>query len=273
MIPGASSRLNAKPRGEATHVPRRTIHLWLLRPTLTQADLTDQLRTLPENERSRAQRFRSNTHARQWVASRLSLRRILAAYSGFAADALIIETNCRWCGHLYHGKPRLREEPSLSFSLAHTRGLLAVAITETSDVGVDLEAMSPNLRALAWDVCAPSEMAWLMSEPDTDRALVRVWVRKEAVSKAVGLGLVMPLPQVRLSGLTRRQEIAVANGQAWWVREWQLGPDLYCAVGSSEPIEEMRVFQVDDALSESAIHRELLLPLRAVIAKDQCLQP
>lgn len=97
-------------------------------------------------------------------------------------------------------KPRWRER-GCDFNLSHSGALVACALTEGGQVGVDVEIIRPVQRsALLQRIRAPSENLPL----DSDDAFFRFWTQKEAVLKAEGASGVWDMRHVRLEGLTAR---------------------------------------------------------------------
>lgn len=132
------------------------------------------------------------------------------------------------------GRPLILDSV-LCTSLSHTNGAIAIAIANALPVGVDIEAIvRPSLLDdIAAQICHPSELAALETLTDELRQadLLRLWVRKEAYLKAVGVGLawdmssfvaapgvLMPVPgssggealQVRLSAVPMHPGFEVA---------------------------------------------------------------
>ena len=108
-----------------------------------------------------------------------------------------------------HGKPSIDpdlDSSPLRFSLAHTRGLAVVAVTERADVGADVERADRIVDAakLSSRFFSPEEAAALQEMPP-DRLRGRFflyWTLKESYIKARGLGLSLPLASFsfRLAG-------------------------------------------------------------------------
>jgi 4'-phosphopantetheinyl transferase len=100
-----------------------------------------------------------------------------------------------------NGKPFITG-PSLhplKFNLTHSAGIVACAIAERMDVGVDAENMgrTSSLMDVARAVFAPEELRSLEQTRESGRAelFFTYWTLKEAYVKARGLGLSMPLDQ------------------------------------------------------------------------------
>lgn len=143
--------------------------------------------------------------------ARSALRRILARYTGLAADALRIEADAL-------GKPRLAHPGAPAFNLSHTDGLALVAVARTP-VGIDVERLRPLADApgLAHRFLAPAEAAAVAARgaEARDAAFLRVWTRKEAVLKASGHGLALDTRAIEVgTGPGRRVLALVAAREA-----------------------------------------------------------
>lgn len=109
-------------------------------------------------------------------------------------------------GHDTAGRPWVRAgaATTVRVSVSHSQGLVAVAASRHWTVGVDIEVHRPvPLATMARRWFSDLEAAWLTSQRDADRdeAFLLLWTAKEAVGKALGIGLrkhglrrIMPLP-------------------------------------------------------------------------------
>ncbi len=129
------------------------------------------------------------------------------------------------------GKPAARLEVSVS----HAGDRVAVAVCRGLAVGVDVEEVRADLDvdAIAPDVLAAEEVAWLaqLDQPDRRAAFVELWARKEAVLKGLGVGLEAPPRDLRVSGLGRRRLCALGRLERHRPRPWpyersRQGPDM-----------------------------------------------
>ncbi|MFP1746935.1 4'-phosphopantetheinyl transferase family protein [Lonsdalea quercina] len=97
------------------------------------------------------------------------------------------------------GKPFLPRHPQLHFNLSHTEAAFAFAIAQDGAVGVDVEGNRGRVehkRGVAKRFFHPDEACWLDQYCDEEayiQAFIRLWTRKEAYLKALGLGLSKPL--------------------------------------------------------------------------------
>jgi phosphopantetheinyl transferase len=99
------------------------------------------------------------------------------------------------------GKPALFPDAGLGFNAAHTGGHFAFALMQGAKVGVDIERPHPVPEALAIARDWPEpDRQWIAQDPSPDmRVFLRLWTLREAMVKAMGLGLAA-LP--RLDGVT-----------------------------------------------------------------------
>lgn len=165
---------------------------------------------LDAREIRRAERLQSDVDRRRFVAARTVLRRELG--ERLEADPAELEFSrapCRQCGGL-HGRPivlrpggSLARRADLHFSLSHSRGQGLLAISQ-APVGVDIEALpdAPMAQRLA-ALMHPHEQARILSAPEAAQPTLftRLWCRKEAYLKGVGIGLAHDATEGYLSSL------------------------------------------------------------------------
>jgi 4'-phosphopantetheinyl transferase len=180
------------------------IHLWFASPGETGDPQTPAPAglLLDDEEQTRMARLHFPEGRRLFGVSHNLVRTTLSRYSEISPGEWRFVKNA-------HGKPSIDPDldPSpLRFSLAHTRGLAVVAVTEMADVGVDVEKADRIVDAarLSSRFFSPEESAALQEMPP-DRLRGRFflyWTLKESYIKARGLGLSLPLASFsfRLAG-------------------------------------------------------------------------
>jgi 4'-phosphopantetheinyl transferase len=184
---------------------------------------------LDPHERDRLGRFRRPVDAARYLAAHALTRLTLAEVVGRPAAALAFDRTCR-CGE-QHGKPVLPGGPG--FSLTHAGDLVGVAVHPAGPVGLDVEEVREltDLAAMAAHACSPRETV-----PDVD-AFFTLWTRKEALLKAVGIGLAAPMSAITLGpsgvlGWTGED----APSAPTWLRDLHPAPGYRAAVaGFGDP--------------------------------------
>ena len=151
---------------------------------------------LDSAESARSASFRSQPARQRFIGAHVLLRTVLGEFVGVAPQNLRFDRGpC--------GKPRLASNAtdSVSFSLSHSGELALVAISATSEVGVDVERIRPIPEALgiaARVFDASSCTALREAAPEhRDATFLRHWTRLEALAKATGRGLVPLLEQTK----------------------------------------------------------------------------
>ncbi|AKZ53252.1 putative phosphopantetheinyl transferase [Streptomyces ambofaciens ATCC 23877] len=122
----------------------------------------------------------------RFAASRLLIKNTAAA-------ALAVPPEDLDLAYRLGGRPYLRGFDQIELSLSHTGDLIAVGLSRTGRIGVDVEpAERPvRLELLQTQVFTPAEARELASLPENERPgrALRLWTLKEAYSKALGQGL------------------------------------------------------------------------------------
>ncbi|MFJ1299105.1 4'-phosphopantetheinyl transferase family protein [Pseudomonadota bacterium AL_CKDN230030165-1A_HGKHYDSX7] len=167
------------------------LHGWTLD---LDADHAADWSTLACGERERAAQFRREADRRRYVQTRAGLRRLLARCLDCRPEAVPIVAGL-------HGKPQLAGAVRACFNVAHAGRLALVAIADPADVvevGVDVEACVPELDVAGMAALALTDDEQREFEGLADRqaAFYARWVEKEAVLKAIGVGVSVHLRTV-----------------------------------------------------------------------------
>lgn len=203
---------------------------WLALDTIDAARWPALARVLDAAEHARAARFYFERDRLAFIAAHALTRTILSHRFDRAPEAWHFVAGA-------HGKPDI-DDGVLRFNLSHTRGLVAVAVTEASDVGVDVERV--DRKRLGPDVTerffAPTECAYLRSLPPEawTEAAYAFWTLKEAYIKAIGLGLACPLDAFHfvLDPLAIGFSSQLADDPAQWrFQRWRPTQDHAMALG------------------------------------------
>ena len=166
-----------------------TLDLWLLD---TSADDGVDPSVLDDVERRRADALETPDLRRRYLLAHAALRHLLGQAVGLPPrDVRIVRESCPRCG-APGGRPVLGESTrSLHFSLSSSKHLVLVALASAA-VGVDVEAI-PSRRAVdeAGALLNPAEREELRDMDPEDRrsTFTRLWSRKEAYLKGIGVGV------------------------------------------------------------------------------------
>jgi 4'-phosphopantetheinyl transferase len=155
-------------------------------------------RLLSEEEKVRSNKFRFQKDKHEFITSRGFLRTVLASYIQKKPEEIKFEYSS-------FGKPSIKDNVhNLKFNLSHSNGYAVIAITESDEIGVDLEFIKSfdDLDKVAKDVFTKNELTILAGNASVKIELFfKFWTRKESMIKALGKGLLIPLNQVDVSDL------------------------------------------------------------------------
>jgi 4'-phosphopantetheinyl transferase len=221
------------------------LHVWRARIDPAPADLALLRSTLSPDERDRAARFYFEPDRERYIAARGLLRRLLGQYLQTAPAEVTFRYGPR-------GKPEV-EQPTtaqaVQFNVSHRGSYALYAFVRAREVGVDVEQLRnvSEAMAIARNHFTPAETRLLeqaTSASNGRECFFRLWTRKEAVIKAVGTGLSMPLDEFDVSsewnveGSWRVVRVPARPDTTWAVLD--LWPDVgyrgaLCLAG--EPVE------------------------------------
>lgn len=143
------------------------------------------LKNTLQDEHARAARFPRQEDSVRNLLGRTMLRKIAVHYGGMDPTQ-IIRSNT-W------GKPEL-PGCTVGCNVSHAGNQVWVAVSRYQRVGIDIALA--NATQECHDLVAglhPDEIAALRRMPDGKLATIRCWSRKEAISKATGMGIALPL--------------------------------------------------------------------------------
>ncbi|MGE0070108.1 MAG: 4'-phosphopantetheinyl transferase superfamily protein [Thiomonas sp.] len=207
MRPGAAARWHDA-TAPLSRPQRRDVHVWeidLRHPPACAFDLLDAA------EQERARRFVFAVDQSRFIAAHGWTRQILGRYLKRAPQDLQFVLGP-------YGKPALTGhsgDATLCFNLSHSLDKALLAVSHGVPLGVDIEAIRPDLpdSALASSLLSADEFAELAQLPPRQRTGVffACWTRKEACMKALGLGLALEPRTLHVGMSARRQCVALKD--------------------------------------------------------------
>ena len=169
------------------------VHVWTMRLDASLGALGDLEAGLSPAERAAQARYVRPRDRAMFALSHATRRALLGAYVGVPPSALAFATSA-------HGKPHLDAiATDVRFNVSHSGDVALLAVARGRQLGVDVEEIraSADLDAISRAQFSPCEQSDLHRAGTSDDAKVRAffacWSRKEAVIKAIGLGLSFPL--------------------------------------------------------------------------------
>lgn len=131
-----------------------------------------------------------------------------------------------------YNKPYFKDDP-VQFNISHSGEIVVCAICEKSLIGIDIEIISEiSIEDCKWQM-RENEWDAIISSDKIEESFFNYWTQKEAVIKANGLGLTIPLTTFEvLDG------IAQINDQKFFLKEIKIDERYKCYISSDRDIDE-----------------------------------
>lgn len=200
------------------------IHVWMIPLDVTEDKFESLKEILSFDEKFRLEKFRFKKDRKQYAVSHGILRILLAKYLDRKPNQIAFSKN-------QFGKPKVYGEP-IKFNLSHSSNFALVAISREVDVGVDVETITNEIDHLdiAKRYFNRSEYLEILSaqQANQKRIFYKFWTGKEAVIKAIGEGLNIPLSSFSItSNSESTQTISFLSSEnedsIWTLKQLNLG--------------------------------------------------
>ncbi|MEE8574739.1 MAG: 4'-phosphopantetheinyl transferase superfamily protein [Thermodesulfobacteriota bacterium] len=179
-----------KKRNSTLEFKSDEVHVWRAALNLSEEKLSTLKRTLSTDEITRAQRYGTKKLQTNFIAARGQLREILSLYLSTAPGEIEF-------GLSEYDKPFIKNPGAPKFNISHSGALMIVAVSEKTEVGIDIEIERESIDfiKLSRRFFSPAE-AGRIKDTESDKRkeiFFKTWTKKEAYVKAVGKGLRIPL--------------------------------------------------------------------------------
>jgi len=147
---------------------------------------------LSKKEKIQSQKFFTVNLSNKYIVTRAILRSILAKHLKIVPQDIEFVKNS-------YGKPFVRGV-KIEFNMSHSHDFACYAIGADFSIGIDIEFYNKekNIFNIAESVFNANELEFFLDLPSIERQefFFTTWTKKEAVIKAMGLGLAYPMEQV-----------------------------------------------------------------------------
>lgn len=243
MTTQTAKKSEAPPSGQTGADDLRSpapVSLWTIPLHASPQEHLEDLEVLTDQERARCARLIFEPHRVRFARARRALREILAHSIGLSMGERIEAREIELVTE-HRGKPCLApHQRHLEFNLSHSHELALLAIGQRGQLGVDLERVDPrrDIEGLARYAFSPLEQAALaaLAPPQRPAAFFRIWTRKEAYLKALGMGLHIPLESFEVTHEVKDARLLDARHEGaqphlWTMHHLALGwPDYEAAL-------------------------------------------
>lgn len=175
------------------------VQVWRIERDGAPARIDRYASLLSTDEQDDAKRLRIGQVRDNFTIGRACLRILLGNASGTDSSAISITTGP-------HGKPETSavDGHQISFNIAHSKDTVLIALSRQGAIGVDVEFLdrSTDIMEVARGNFTENESNSLeaIANPEARlKAFYRLWTRKEAIGKADGRGLLLPMASYDVS--------------------------------------------------------------------------
>lgn len=123
------------------------------------------------------------------------------------------ETNLSQLTYNEYGRPSI--PGAIDFNISHSGTLVLCAVSANESIGIDVEALKPINKTDFYNCWTPAEAKAIYHDPEEYKTFYSHWTKKEAVVKAIGNGLNIPLTDIEIKG----DLATVAHHGNWYVKE------------------------------------------------------
>src|SRR5690554_2367316 len=180
------------------------------------------LNQMPISIQEKIQRYKNWEDAHTSLVGKLLLKQGLKDIGLPKIDLSILKYN-------QFGRPYISK--NLDFNISHSKTLVACAINMKGDVGLDVEKISPIDKTDFYDCWTPKEMEEIYKDSKDYHTFYKYWTKKEALVKAVGNGLNIPLKDIEIS----TNHATVSNYGKWYFKEIIFSKKYMAHVATNEP--------------------------------------
>jgi len=226
---------------------------WVLVASWRSVDTRDKKKLLSKDELERCHRFRRDEDQQRYILAHALKRYCLSQYLGVPALDLRFSSGAK-------GKPYCTDSDAPAFNLSHSGDFVLLGMSSISHVGVDVEQLGRNVSPDIFPrVLSAEQQESLARSVDMPYEFLCYWTQKEAVSKALGLGLSIDFTTIQCSGI--EGEFETQHSKQWLLvntRKWGERHIISVASTVNEPLHTIELLHWDEQLHCANVHSEPL---------------
>jgi len=189
---------------------------------LTDANYQRYLNQMPIPIQEKIRRYKN------WEDAHTSLVGKLLLIQGLK-DIGLPKTNLSTLQYNQYGRPYISK--NIDFNISHSETLVMCAINTHGDVGIDVEKIIPIDKTDFYDCWTPKETEAIYKDTKEYHTFYTYWTKKEALVKAVGDGLNIPLKNIEI----KANHATVANHGKWYLKEISISEKYIAHIATKEP--------------------------------------
>ncbi|WP_340202407.1 4'-phosphopantetheinyl transferase family protein [Ascidiimonas sp. W6] len=137
----------------------------------------------------------------------------------------------------------------LHFSLSYTDGAVVLGVSEIGDIGIDIETIKELEDKDIISYFHPIEQQYIENSRDFVYSFYHIWVRKEALLKAIGIGLIDGLQSSNCTmNPTYYKDII------WHFKELEISKKHVCYVATKIPEDKLKIRYYNLSIQELRVY-------------------
>lgn len=197
---------------------------------LNEPTFSRYLSLLPQEMQHKVARFRLWQDAQSSLFGKLLLSRGLADL-GLPYHLSEIE-------YTTYGRPYFNN--GIDFNISHSGGCIACAFNTTGKIGIDIEEVRPVGIQDFQSLFHEDEWSDITTSDNTSHTFFHYWTAKEAIVKAEGKGLNIPLKKILV-----KNEESVLDDVTWYYQNISLHDNYMVKIASDRKITDIESIQLD----------------------------
>lgn len=162
---------------------------------------------LSSDEKKRADSFKSKKDRACFIMAHAFKRYCLSRLINVDPGSLVFSCSEK-------GKPFCENDTSLDFNISHSDSWVVFGVSTVAKIGVDIERIDRVVGEKTIAYALTSEQVLSLGGPaDSVEKMMLYWTQKEAVSKALGLGISVGFKNIECSGATGVSDAACNDQQ------------------------------------------------------------
>lgn len=224
---------------------------WVLVASLDDVDTISKKPMLWGDEIERCHRFRRQEDQQRYILAHALKRYCLSQYLQVPAHSLAFSSGAK-------GKPYCTHKDAPAFNLSHSGDFVLMGLSSISHIGVDVERLDRDVSEDIFPrVLSREQRTKVMNSRDPSYEFMCYWTQKEAVSKALGLGLSIDFTSIQCSGVEGEFETH-HSAQRLLVntRQWDSKHIISVASTVTQPMKILKLLSWDDDLRLVDVQQE-----------------
>lgn len=201
-----------------------------LNENATPEQLLQYLQQFPDALRSRIERYRQFTDRQARIAGKMLLLKALQM-AGYSYTLHHLQQDQQY-------RPFIHRD--FDFNISHSGRYAVCVFSKAGRVGVDIEEKKPFLLESVAASFRAEEQAIISNSSQPLDDFYQLWTQKEAVLKAEGSGLHIPLQEV---GAPHHNRVLL-RGREWFVQQIAIAENYVCHAAAANPLPVLHPQQI-----------------------------